>query len=111
MVQRPAPMDPHAAEPTAGPTPRQRKWLRGKAHALRPVVLVGQAGVTEAVLASVDAALAARELIKVRLHEPEDKHEAAETLAARTGATLCGLVGHTVILYRPRPERPTIVLP
>jgi RNA-binding protein len=105
-------MNPHAAEPAAsGPTPRQRKWLRGRAHALRPVVLVGQAGVTDAVVASVDAVLVARELIKVRLHEPEDKHGAAEALAARTGATLCGLVGHTVILYRPRPERPTIVLP
>ena len=99
-----------SADSTA-PTPRQRKWLRGRAHALRPVVLVGQAGVTDAVLASVDAALTARELIKVRLHEPDDKHADAEARAARTGATLCGLVGHTVILYRPHPERPTIVLP
>jgi RNA-binding protein len=75
------------------------------------VVLVGQAGVTDAVVRSVDAALGARELIKVRLHEPEDKHAAAEGLAARTGAALCGLVGHTVILYRPHAERPVIVLP
>jgi RNA-binding protein len=93
------------------PNPRQRQWLRGRAHALRPVVLVGQAGVTDAVVDAVDAALAARELIKVRLHEPEDKRAAAEALAVRTGAALCGLVGHTVILYRPHPERPTIVLP
>jgi RNA-binding protein len=93
------------------PTPRQRQWLRGRAHALRPVVLVGQAGLTDAVVHAVDAALTARELIKVRLHEPEDKHAAAEALAARTGAALCGLVGHTVILYRPHTERPVIVLP
>jgi RNA-binding protein len=93
------------------PTPRQRQWLRGRAHALRPVVLVGQAGVTDAVVRSVDAALGARELIKVRLHEPEDKHAAAEELATRTGAALCGLVGHTVILYRPHPDRPVIALP
>ena len=91
-------------------TSRQRKWLRGQAHALRPVVLVGQAGVTDAVVQSVDAALTARELIKVRLHEPEDKHADADALASRTGAACCGLVGHTVILYRPHPEKPVIVV-
>ena len=77
---------------------------------MRPVVLVGQAGVTDAVVQSVDAALTARELIKVRLHEPEDKHADAATLASRTGAACCGLVGHTVILYRPHPEKPVIVV-
>jgi RNA-binding protein len=91
-------------------TSRQRKWLRGRAHALRPVVRVGAAGVTDAVVEAVDAALTARELVKVRLHEPEDKHADAEMLAARTGAVCCGLVGHTVILYRAHPEKPVIVL-
>jgi len=93
------------------PNPRQRQWLRGRAHALRPVVLVGQGGVTDAVVRAVDVALTARELIKVRLHEPEDKHAAADALATRTGAALCGLVGHTVILYRAHPEHPVLVLP
>jgi RNA-binding protein len=92
-------------------TPRQRAWLRGRAHALEPVTHVGTAGVTDAVLAAVDQALAAHELIKVRLHEPEDKKADAGALAAGTGAVLCGLVGHTVILYRPHPEKPRIVLP
>jgi RNA-binding protein len=91
-------------------TGKQRKFLRGRAHALRPIVLVGQAGITDSVVRSVDDALAAHELVKVRLHEPDDKRGDAETLAARTGAALCGLVGHTVILYRPHPEKPVIVL-
>lgn len=91
-------------------TSRQRKALRGRAHALQPLVLVGQAGVDERVLRSVDEALTAHELIKVRLHEPADKKGAAAALASGTGAALCGLVGHTVILYRPHPERPTIVV-
>jgi RNA-binding protein len=91
-------------------TARQRKALRGRAHALRPSVIVGHAGVDDRVLRSVDEALTAHELIKVRLHEPEDKRGAADALAAGTGAALCGLVGHTVILYRPHPERPTIVV-
>jgi len=91
-------------------TSRQRKALRGRAHALQPVVIVGQAGVDDRVLRSVDEALTAHELIKVRLHEPEDKRGDAEALAAGTGSALCGLVGHTVILYRPHPEHPTIVV-
>jgi len=91
-------------------TSRQRKTLRGKAHALEPVVHVGQHGVSEAVLRSVDEALAAHELIKVRLHEPEDKKADAAALAEGTSSELCGLVGHTVILYRPDPEHPKIVV-
>ncbi len=90
---------------------QQRKYLRGLAHALRPIVQVGQEGVSEGVLAAVAQALLDHELIKVRMHEPEDKHAMAAELAARSGACLCGLIGHTAILYRPHPEEPTIVLP
>jgi RNA-binding protein len=93
-----------------GLTGRQRKWLRGQAHRLQPVVLVGREGVTDAVVRAVGDALLAHELIKVRLHEPEDKHAAAQALADGAAAALCGLVGHTVILYRPHPERPRIRL-
>ena len=99
---------------TTPPTPtlisRQRKFLRGKAHPLEPIVHVGHAGVTDAILRSVDEALLAHELIKIRLHEPDDKHGAADTLANGCAAALCGLVGHTVILYRPHPERPKLQL-
>jgi RNA-binding protein len=92
-------------------TSRQRKHLRGLAHALEPVVHVGQAGVTDAVLAELERALAAHELIKVRLHQPEDKKALAAAVEGRTGATSCGLVGHVVILYRRHPETPRIALP
>ena len=91
-------------------TSRQRKHLRGLAHSLEPIVQVGRGGVTDAVLASVGDALLAHELVKVRLYEPEDKHGDADRLAAGTDAVLCGLVGHTVILYRPHPETPRIAL-
>ncbi len=90
-------------------TGRQRKSLRGRAHRLEPVVLVGREGVTDGVLRAVDETLTTHELVKVRLHEPEDKKAAAEALADGTGSALCGLVGHTVILYRPHPARPRIV--
>lgn len=91
-------------------TGAQRQKLRGRAHGLEPVVLVGHAGVTDAVVEAVDQALLAHELIKVRLHQPEDKRADAALLAERARAALCGLVGHTVILYRPHPTQPRIVV-
>jgi len=98
-----------AAAPVLGAA--QRKWLRGQAHALRPIVHVGGSGLSEAVERALDEALLDHELVKVRLLEPEDKKAAAQQLAERSGAALCGLVGHTVILYRPHPEEPKLVLP
>jgi RNA-binding protein len=91
-------------------TGRQRKTLRGMAHRLEPLVHVGAAGVTDAVLEAVDVALRGHELIKVRLHAPAAKHDDADALAAGTGSALCGLIGHIVILYRPHPEKPKIVV-
>ncbi len=89
-------------------TSKQRKQLRGLAHDLHPLVHVGQQGLSEGVVAAIERALLDHELIKVRLHEPEDKHGHAEELAARCHATLCGLIGHTLILYKQHPEKPTI---
>ncbi|MBW2716756.1 MAG: YhbY family RNA-binding protein, partial [Deltaproteobacteria bacterium] len=56
-------------------------------------------------------ALLSHELVKVRLFAPDDKKETARVIADKSGAALCGLVGHTVILYRPNPENPRIQVP
>ncbi len=89
---------------------RHRRQLRALAHALKPVVLLGQDGLTDGVLQATNAALLGHELIKVQMRQPADKHATAQALADATGATLCGLVGHVVILYRPHPETPRIAL-
>lgn len=89
----------------------QRKHLRKLAHSLRPVVHVGAAGVSPAVLDALGKALADHELVKIRLHEPDDKKAVAQTLANESGSELCGLVGHTVILYLADPDEPRIELP
>jgi RNA-binding protein len=89
----------------------QRKYLRGLAHSLKPLVQVGNGGVTEGVVKAMDQALLDHELIKVRMHEPEDKKGMAVELAQRSKAHLCGLVGHSAILYRPHPKEPQIVVP
>ena len=89
----------------------QRKHLRALAHRRKPVVEVGEAGISPAVRSALDRALLDHELVKVRLRQPEDKKAAAQTLAEGSGAALCGVVGHTVILYRPHPQSPEIELP
>jgi RNA-binding protein len=90
---------------------KQRRYLKTLAHHLRVTVQVGSNGVTDGVVGAVDDALLRHELIKVRMREPEDKKGAAQALATSTESCLCGLVGHTVILYRPHPEEPEIKLP
>lgn len=92
-------------------SPKQRRYLRSLAHDLEPVVQVGNDGVTEGVVGATARALLDHELIKVRLREPEDKKGMSRQLADATDSVLCGLVGHTVILFKPRPEKPAIQLP
>lgn len=88
-----------------------KKFLRGLAHNHKAVVQVGQSGITDAVVTAVEQALLDHELVKVGLTRPPDKKTMARELAERSGAQLCGLIGHTVILYRPHPDEPKIVLP
>lgn len=87
-------------------TPRERVSLKGRAHALEPVVQVGNAGLTDAVVAEAIRALVAHELIKVRVGGA-DRHERATTITAlcgRTDAALVQKVGKIVVLWRPREE-------
>ncbi|MCP4904615.1 MAG: ribosome assembly RNA-binding protein YhbY [bacterium] len=89
----------------------QRRHLRGLAHRLKPIVFIGEGGISPAVLKALDEALTSHELVKIRLRQPQNKKEAARELADATSAGLCGVVGHTVVLYRPHPEEPKIELP
>ena len=98
-------------EPGSGLQGFQRRFLRAKAHPLHAIVQVGDAGASESVIAAIDAALRDHELIKVRMHAPAEKHALAEALAKGAAAELCGVVGHTLILYRRNAEHPRIQLP
>ncbi|MBX2801666.1 MAG: ribosome assembly RNA-binding protein YhbY [Myxococcales bacterium] len=95
-------------------TPKQRRFLRGRAHDLDPAVRVGAAGVTDGVIHAIDTALEARELIKVKLDG--DRHQRAEavaTIAERTRSAVAQTIGRVVVLYRPakEAERRAISLP
>jgi RNA-binding protein len=94
-------------------TEKQRKHLRGLGHELKPLVLIGKAGLTDAVEAQMDEALTAHELVKVRITgmEREVRDETLESLAQRSRSTLAGQIGHTGLLYRRNNDKPRIVLP
>jgi len=94
-------------------TGSQKRYLRGRAHALRPTVVVGQRGLTEAVLRQIDGALDSHELIKIRLPEADrdGRAQAAKVLAERLACIVAGSIGHVLILYREHPETPVIQLP
>src|SRR5215471_18841528 len=85
-------------------TGKQRHHLRALAHHLDPVVQIGHDGVTAAVLAQIDAALSAHELIKVRVgaESPSDRDEAAEAIAAGTRAEIAQIIGRVVVVWRRR---------
>jgi RNA-binding protein len=87
-------------------TTRERASLKARAHALEPVVHVGHGGVTPALLAEVDRALTAHELIKVRAAYAERDERAAflEAITAGTDAAVVQTVGKVMILWRPRPD-------
>jgi RNA-binding protein len=85
---------------------RDRARLKARAHALEPVVHAGQAGLTDRLVAEVDRALTAHELIKIRVAGTDRQARAAlvEALCARTDAAEVQQVGKVFVLWRPRPE-------
>ena len=86
-------------------TARERAHLKSRAHALEPVVHAGAAGATDALVAEVDRALTAHELIKVKVAVDDRAQRVAigDAICARTGAAAVHRVGKVLILWRPRP--------
>ena len=86
-------------------TPRERTALKSRAHSLEPVVKIGQHGLTEAIVAEIDRALTAHELIKVRAGsaDREERTQLVDAISARTDAAAVQSVGKVVVLWRPRP--------
>lgn len=93
--------------------PSQKRYLRSLSHALKPVVLVGNKGITDAVRAELSQALDHHELIKVRLAGEDRAERVARIaeLAGATGAELVQTIGKIACLYRRNAEVPKIALP
>ncbi len=91
----------------------QKKFLRGLGHKLKPVVSVGGAGVTDALVRELDTTIAHHELIKVRVRagDRETRDAAIEELCRRGNAVLVTRIGNVALLYRRNPDDAKIQLP
>lgn len=94
-------------------TGKQKRFLRSMASTMDAIVQVGKNGVNDSVLFSLEEALRARELVKVKIlkNALEEVDEAANALAQATHAELVQILGRNVLLYRPNADKPLIVLP
>jgi RNA-binding protein len=102
-----------AAAPAPELSERQRKHLRGLAHSLHPIVRLGNAGLTEAVVRETARALHDHELIKVKAPggDRAARDALVSSLAQRSGSALVQRIGNVAVLYRPRLEMPKILIP
>ncbi len=95
-------------------TSKQRRWLRGQAHALDALVQVGKGGLSAGLVRQADEVLARHELVKVRfLADRDDRKEQTAVLATAVGAQIAGAIGRVAILFRqdPDPEKRRYQLP
>ncbi|AHF03880.1 ribosome assembly RNA-binding protein YhbY [Marichromatium gracile] len=95
-------------------TEKQKRWLKQQAHHLKPVVIVGQHGITDAVIAELEIALDHHELLKTKISagDRELRDAAIAELIERTGAMLVNRIGNIAILYRANPrKRDPLALP
>jgi RNA-binding protein len=92
---------------------KQKKHLRRLAHPLNPIVMLGNAGLTDAVVAELDRALTDHELVKVtaRVGDRDARNGALSSLASRTTSELVQRIGHVGVFYRRRAELAKILLP
>ncbi|MDX1727313.1 MAG: ribosome assembly RNA-binding protein YhbY [Pseudoalteromonas tetraodonis] len=86
---------------------KQKQFLKGQAHSLKPVVLLGSNGLTEGVVVEIQSALEIHELIKVKVptDDRETKKLIFDAIIRETGATKLQTIGHTIVLYRQSPEK------
>lgn len=94
-------------------TDKQRRHLRSLGHRLKPVVLIGDKGLTEAVVREFDQSLERHELMKIRVKvgDRDDRDRIIQAICERSGAELIQRVGNIALMYRPRARDARIPLP
>lgn len=94
-------------------TEPQKKFLLRQAHTLKPVVAVGDKGITQALLDEVEGAIKHHELIKIRVRAGgrEQRDAAIDAILTASHAALLSRVGNVATIYRPRKKKPRIILP
>lgn len=85
----------------------QKKYLRGRGHDLKPLIMIGDAGLSESLLAEYESTIAHHELIKVKVRagDRESRDTIIETLCSSHDAELVQRIGNVALLYRANPEK------
>lgn len=93
-------------------SPKQKQFLKGLAHALKPVIIIGQHGLTPNVKSEIDHALSHHELIKLRVNAGDrlQRRQMIASIAEEANADLVTTIGHIAVLYRPNPKQHKIQL-
>jgi RNA-binding protein len=93
-------------------TESQKRYLRGLTHDINPVVMVGDKGLTDNVMAEIELALDHHELIKVKLRsDRETRSDWSQQIIQASRAELVHEIGQVACYYRRNPQNPKIVLP
>ncbi|WPE16599.1 ribosome assembly RNA-binding protein YhbY [Candidatus Thioglobus autotrophicus] len=94
-------------------TNNQKKFLRSKGHSLKPVVMLGQHGLTEGVLAELESSLETHELLKIKVRgdDREDKQRVIDEILKTTRAHLVQVIGNVMVIYRAFEKDPQLILP
>lgn len=91
---------------------KQKRHLKALAHPRKPVIIVGNAGITETLIKELDATLEHHELIKVRVNAIDrlEREALIRVLCEESGSQLVQRIGHIAVLYRPA-QKPQLKLP
>ncbi|SFV86754.1 RNA binding protein [hydrothermal vent metagenome] len=94
-------------------TSNQKKFLRARGHILNPVIMIGQHGLSESVLAELAVSMTKHELlkIKIRAEDREDRQRMIDEILSVTKAHLIQVIGSVMVIYRAFDEEPEIILP
>lgn len=92
---------------------QQIRHLRGLGHKLKPVVMVGQHGLSDNVLAEVEIALDAHELVKIKVSvgDRDERDDVINRITESTDAHKIQRIGNMALIYRHNKKNPKIVLP
>ena len=86
--------------------PEQLKQMKTKAHDLKPVIMIGQAGLTEAVNKEIELALDTHELIKIKIRaERDERKQIQQKICSETSAKLIQSIGQIIVIFRKKPEQ------
>jgi len=93
-------------------TETQKKHLRGKAHALKPVVMIGQQGMKDSIQEEINQALSFHQMIKIKIAggERDERSALIDLILEKTKATLIQQIGHIAIIYKRNPKKASLLV-